>query len=802
MPRRIEGALLVGLMLAATPAVAAERQSVSVPAGRLGDAVIALGRQTGTSIGMSDQALANLPVRGVSGRMTAAQALDRLLSDTAAKATRIEDGVWRIVSVRRSPRHDVETDRDPPAVSEPSEDIASEIVVTASKRRIPLSQFAGPVEIVDAGSMRDDEAASGTAALIGHVASLSSTYVGEGRNKLFIRGIADSAFAGPTQATTGQYLGDMRLNYAAPDPDLRLYDIAAVEVLEGPQGTLYGAGSLGGIVRLVPNPPNLIGFGGRISAGASATEHGAPGGDSSATLNLPIVPGQLGLRVVGYAGTEGGYIDDTLRNRDDINRTHVAGGRAALRYAPADGWTIDLNGLYQHIQGDDAQYASRSAGKLAQQSPVRQNYATDYWLTSARIERQWNDMTFTSTAGIVHQALSERYDATQEGETPSVYHQRSRTEMVTTETRLARDLHDGLGWLVGFSYLDNRASIRRTLGPINTELPSTGVRNHVSEWTGFAEASVQPIDAIIVTAGGRVTSSKLTGAAIDAEEAMVYQPALTSLPLVDIARAEAQADRRETVFLPSIALSSDAIPGVVMYLRYQQGFRPGGLAIDDYRVHRFRNDRIGTVEAGFRKGVPGFDTVALSASIAYTDWRDIQADLTDRRGMPTTTNIGDGRIYTLEGRIVVTPVPGLVLDASAIWNDSRLDQPAAFYYTLSYEGRSLNLPNVASLGGRLAADYRLFLGNGDNLQFSASARYVGKSRLGIGPIFGQEQGNYVDTALSGSWSHRRLRFTVGLTNLFDATGNRFSLGTPFDLTADDYTPMRPRTVRAGVDLTF
>jgi outer membrane receptor protein involved in Fe transport len=72
---------------------------------------------------------------------------------------------------------------------------------------------------------------------------LFSTQLGPGRNKLFIRGVADSSFTGPTQATVGQYLGDVRLNYNAPDPDLNLYDIARVEVVEGPQGTLYGAGS-------------------------------------------------------------------------------------------------------------------------------------------------------------------------------------------------------------------------------------------------------------------------------------------------------------------------------------------------------------------------------------------------------------------------------------------------------------------------------------------------------------------------------------------------------------------------------
>lgn len=107
--------------------------------------------------------------------------------------------------------------------------------------------------------------------------AVASTYLGAGRNKLFIRGIADSSFTGPTCATVGQYFGDLRLSYNAPDPDLRLADLAAVEVLEGPQGTLYGAGSLGGLIRLVPNAPDPTRFSGSAMLGGSATTHGAPG---------------------------------------------------------------------------------------------------------------------------------------------------------------------------------------------------------------------------------------------------------------------------------------------------------------------------------------------------------------------------------------------------------------------------------------------------------------------------------------------------------------------------------------------
>lgn len=88
------------------------------------------------------------------------------------------------------------------------------------------------------------------------------------------------------------------------------------------------------------------------------------------------------------------------------------------------------------------------------------------------------------------------------------------------------------------------------------------------------------------------------------------------------------------------------------------------------------------------------------------------------------------------------------------------------------------------------------------LQLSGSARYVGKSRLGVGPILGREQGDYVDTALSAALTHGTVQWSLSLTNLLDSSGNRFSLGTPFDLSGDYVTPLRPRTVRLGLDFAF
>ncbi|SCW91249.1 Outer membrane receptor proteins, mostly Fe transport [Sphingobium faniae] len=811
MVRKADVLFVTALAIAAAmPARAADRQAIDLAPGRLGEAAIALGRQTGASIGMSDQSLAGIATPAVRGRMSAEAALKRLLKGSGASIRRIDGRTFRIVRSPPPPR----SMPKPPAAAPGAFATApppAEIVVTASKRDVPLPRYAGMVNMVNGDLFGSGEAAGGSAALLSRVASLSSTHAGSGRNKLFIRAMADSGVAGPTQATTGQYLGDMRLNYAAPDPDLRLYDMRGVEVLEGPQGTLYGAGSLGGIVRMIPNPPNLGEAGGQVSAGVSATQHGDPGGDLSAVVNLPIVPEKMALRVVGYGVQEGGTIDDRRRGLDDVNRTRIYGTRAALRFAPDDGWTIDLSGLYQRINGRDAQYAARDAGRLTRESSVAQPYHSDYLLLNARVERQWDDMRFVSSTGYVRNILAESYDATQPGGPPALFRQRNKVEIFSTENRLVRDLDNGLGWILGASWLESTSDIHRSLTSygmaafqpqiipgvpmLGRGMPATatGVRNRIREATIFAEASFEPVKGLIATLGGRLTNSRLSGEANDP---------ISLLAAADIAYAEAQADRSETIFLPSASLLSDALPGVTLYLKFQRGFRPGGLAMDDQRIQRFRNDRVSTLEAGFRKGVPGRDPVAISANVAWTDWRDIQADVTDRIGLPSTANIGDGRIYTVEGRIVLRPMAKLTIDGSLIYNDSRLDQPAQFLRTLSYDGRKLSLPNVADISGRLAVDYRAPVSDLLSLHLSASARYVGKSRLGVGPILGREQGDYVDTALSASLTRGPFQWSLSLTNLLDSNGNRFSLGTPFDLRTDYVTPLRPRTIRLGLDFAF
>lgn len=803
-------AAIAGLCVIATPA-AARDQMIDIPAGTLGQAIATLGAQARVSIVVSvaDPTLMRRPVPAVRGKMGAGEALNRLLRGTGARAVAAALGVWRIVAAppKALPQKAVARPKPPQAPPRPEEP-GPDIVITASKQDTRLDTFPGSVTVIGGADLaRDGD--NGTDAVVARMSTLSSTYLGAGRNKLFIRGIADSSFTGPTQATVGQYVGDVRLTYNAPDPDLRLYDVDSVEILEGPQGTLYGAGSLGGIIRVKRNAPDLMTVGGALSGGVSDTWHGKPGGDLGVVLNLPLVSDTVGVRIVGYGITEGGYIDNPLRGEKDINRSNIFGGRATLR-ARLGGWTIDLGGTFQSTDNLDSQYADRNAAPLTRNSRLRQGSDARYGLGELVVSRRFDGLLFVTSIGLARQRLTERYDASLTNGPERLFRQRNRTDLFSAESRLSRPMDNGFGWVAGVSVVRNTTELTRSLGDPDMPLPSTGVVNRITEATGYGEVSIELRPRLTVTAGGRYSHVWLTGEGADVS--------------FQIARANAAitAGRSESAFLPSFALTAQPIDRVTIYARYQESFRPGGLAIEGDFVRRFLNDRARTFEFGVRSGRPGRDPIDLSFSVSRTLWHNIQADFIDGRGFPSTANIGDGRIWTISGSASFRPIKGLTLETGIALNDSKVVNPSPFFLSFVVPGPNPQagsavivnpvattvvgygrVPNIANIVARGSVKYEFDLSDKAQFSLSGSARYTGKSRLGVGPILGAEQGDYLDTRVSARLSLPRFAITLGVTNLTDEVGNRFALGTPFAVLGDrQITPLRPRTVRLGFDTSF
>lgn len=785
--------------------------TVHAPAGRAGSVAVVIARQTGSSIIVADPAIARRRVRAIRGEMSELAAVQLLARYVGAQAIRVGANGWRLVAApRRSPLRPRAAPRPSTPLSQlpASEGTPIEILVIGSKRGTSLSEFAGQVEMI-AGEDLTFGGVGGTEKIIQRLPTVASTYLGSGRNKLFIRGIADSSFTGPTQSTVGQYLGDLRLTYNAPDPDLRLSDLQRVEVLEGPQGTLYGAGSLGGIVRLVPNDPELGRSFVSAMAGGTATQHGEPGADASVTANLPLLGEGSALRFTLNAERQGGYIDKPLLGEADVNRTQIYSGRAAARFEVGNDWTIDLLGVGQQTEGRDSQYADRDGPPLSRQAMVTEGFDADFAQAQVIVTGRIGDVRIKSSTGVTGQRVEERYDATLEGGAPRLFVQRNDTEMIANETRLWQPLDDRFGWLVGGALTDNRTRLRHTLGAPDSQGAITGVTNEITEVTAYGEASLRLTDGLVANAGARYTHSRLGGQGEDVS------------PTIALARAAVTASRTEQAFLPSASVVGSVAPATTLFLRYQEGFRPGGLAIAGDFVSRFDGDRIATFEIGGRHGRPGAGPFDLAASVAFSRWQNIQADFIARAGLPSTANIGNGRIWAATVTAGLAVTPELRLDAGFTYNDGRIDEPSALLLARvapalgipNFSGRIEDLPvkpleqiteipNVARFSGRIGFDYDKPLRGGLSLTAQGWATYVGRSRLGVGPELGKLQGDYLDTGITVRIGRQNFGATVGLTNLTDEVGNRFALGTPFAVGRDQITPLRPRSIRIGLDASF
>lgn len=788
---RLAVSLLVAPLSAfspSAPAQAAERHVVRIAPMPLDRAIMILAQQTGVDIGSAEQGLGRIATRGVQGRMTAAAALDRLLAGTSFAARPLGPDGFRIV--RRAtvapppppPRH------RPPAAPIAEPPATADVVVTASKRDTTRLRFPGALTILHSGSNLafGDAGESGLDKAIAATPILQGTALGSGRNKLFVRGVADSSFTGPTQSTATVYLGEVPIAYNGPDPGLNLYDMDRIEVLEGPQGTLYGAGAIGGIVRLVPHAVDLAHEAANVSGGVSTTRSGAAGGDLAGMVNVPIVRDMLGVRAVGYRVREGGYIDDVRRGLRDINDVTTTGGRLDVRVAPGGGWTIDAGIVAQSVSAPDLQYAERGTGPLSRASLLAQPFEQDYLLGRVVIDKTWDDgVHLVSATGVMRRDAEGRFDATRNARPnqPIVYDTDERSRLFSHETRVSRSAADGAGWLVGVAFISARDAYQRMYGPPNRLRDIIGVSNRTLDAALFGEASVAVLPALTLTAGGRVTHQRTDGE-----------------PIASLRASNFIRGRSATRVDPTIGLSWLMAPGIAAYARYQSGFRTGGITVASGigRVADLRPDTIHVAELGIRKDRRGPIGIAGSAGLSLSGWRHIQADLVDRAGFPFSANIGNSLIRGAEADLNWVPLIGLQIDAAMFLNDTRITDPDP---TVRIAGA--RLPNTPPFALSASVRYDWSLGQGRSAGIDGGWRYVGRSEIGTQAPLDISQGDYASAHLGGTWTAGRIHLTATIENLFDVKGDRFAGGNPFALAMrNEYTPLQPRTIRIGGSVSW
>ena len=264
-----------------------------------------------------------------------------------------------------------------------SADAVQEVIVTANRSGAEsLQNIATAISAVNVAQV--DRAGLGNLDdLAKFTPSLSITQSAPGYNKFDMRGLSTGGYAESDtsdRSLVAVYLDDTPISVQGQTPDLRVYDLERVEILRGPQGTLYGASSMAGTIRFVTAKPSLNSTFGTLEATGAETEHGSDSYSLRGMFNTPLIDDKLAVRVNFYEGDDGGYIDNIgLRDKKDANMNRSTQARIAVRWRPVEKLTVDLSATYEnsHASGLNTVKSGLPAYTTSTNSPegTRDNFS-------------------------------------------------------------------------------------------------------------------------------------------------------------------------------------------------------------------------------------------------------------------------------------------------------------------------------------------------------------------------------------------------------------------------------------------
>ncbi|MCJ2178285.1 TonB-dependent receptor [Novosphingobium sp. 2580] len=766
-------AVVLGLGVWSSPpaeARASRRQHIDVSAGSLTDAIAELAREAQVSIG-TEGGLPQVHTSRVHGAMTIGEALRRLLAGTGYIARQVGETAWRIerVPVTVAP---------PVANLPPPEATPVPILVTATKQPLDLLSLPAAVSVAQLTDSQKHDPGSASATISSQLEGLALTSLGAGRNRMFLRGIADSAFSGESQSTVAVVLDESRLTYSAPDPDIRLVDIERVEVLKGPQGSLYGTGALGGIYRLVAHQVDLNDASLTLSGGGSAVMHGDVGYEGAAVANLPLIRGTAGLRVVGYQSKEPGWIDTGARK--DSNSTHVSGLRVMASLVPASGWRLDLTGFGQWLGAKDSGYVY-TAGSYSRPDQIAEPHDNDLRHLAGRLSGGFGNIDAMLAVAMTWHDVNDLLDATIGAESLGLSGPQTllneRTFRVWDNDLRLRGRLGSLNWLAGLSHLEARQELVATLEGASDQLIADDDQRLSHDTAAYFNLTLPVTSTLSLDGGARLFASSVRETRLVASERVTR-------------------GQHKTGMTPSLAVAWQPNASRLIYLRYGSAFRQGGSDItDNGTIETLKGDELASIEAGWRERLPGGGHLELSAW--YTRWEDVQSDVLDASGLIETTNAGVARIIGVEGSAGIVLAPGWRIDAGANYTSALLTRSA-----LGYEVHDRHLPVVPEYTVRGAVRHDFAIGTAD-AWVRASLRYIGPSRMSFDTELDRQMGKLLESTLEvhaalGPWD-------LGLQaqNLFADKNNTFAFGNPFRYrTMPQYTPQRPLTVSLMMSRSF
>jgi iron complex outermembrane recepter protein len=685
-----------------------------------------------------------------------------------------------------------------------------EVIVTAQKRAERLQDVPVPVTAISADALAN----TNQVRILDYYTSVPglSLTAGDshGSAQLVIRGLTTGGQINPTVGIvvddvpygSSQYAG-----YVAPDIDPS--DLARVEVLRGPQGTLYGASSIGGLLKFVTIEPSIDRVEGRVQVGTSSVANGDGLGYSfRGSVNVPLGE-TFALRASGLVRQDPGYIDDPSLGIDGVNSTDVEGGRLAALWRPSDSLSLKLSALIQHSQAHGSPLVDRQPdlGDLQHRMARGTGAATtDTQVFSANLTARLGSVDLTSVTGYSINELSDRRDLQgfaplsemQFGVSGTVNPNDFKTEKLTQEVRLSAPLGENIDWLFGGFYAHEDTSQDQKIFAVDSAtgavvgswLDSTAPLTYV-EYAAFADITFHLTDRFDIQVGGRESQNRQT---YSLSYAGPFAPVLLGAPSPVVTP---EASSKENSFTYLVTPQFKVSPNLMLYSRLASGYRPGGPnavplagALPHYRPDTTQNYELGI------KGDVLDHVLSFDASLYYIDWKDIQLLIVTPSGVGYTANGSRAKSQGVELSLDLRPLDGLKVSAWGVWSDAVLTDPfppLSAAYGLSGD----RLPYSSRVSGNLSVDQEFTLTGSVSGFVGGSVSYVG-SRVGgfasvnSGSPARQDLPAYTKIDLRAGMTYDAWTVNVFVNNVADKRGiieGGIGTGLPFS-----FFYIQPRTI--------
>lgn len=733
----------------------------------------------------------------------------------------------------------------PAAIATP-EETTGDIVVTASKRGNETVQTT-PIAIQAlSGASLVARGATSFVDFAGTISGLQFNDLGPGDKKYIIRGVTSTG-----AATVGVYYDEAVITAAnandggGRNADIRLFDLERIEVLKGPQGTLYGASSMSGTIRYITAKPDLKRVGGNAAAELSGTENGGFNYVVNGTANVPIVGDRLGVRVTGWADDKSGFVDQPriqtggLRN---VNNDSTFGGRAIVRAVPFDDLVLTASATIQSTSSDgSSRYTppgSLSFGNAGAGFPavrggdlVNTDLTRSPWdelLHVYGLTAEWKTRIglFTATTNYFDRRIDFSYDSSPilfffGVPIPAVTLQPQDRSIWSNEIRYASAFSGPVNFVVGgfvqrertdfevqvirsdpagrpigvFSRLNADDALQNPNG--NTFFGRTD-KQKIDQEAAFGEITVKASDRLSGTFGVRYFHSTQSAA----QETTHPFGGFSGSPEGVLTN---RSDDSKTTFKFNVAYTPKR--DLLFFFTAAQGFRVGGVNAANLPFTSdippgYRPDSLWNYELGVKSTIAR--NLRANLTVYNIDWSDTQVRSVDRTGaFPFTTNAGSVNIRGVEAEIEGRIARGLDVGLAASYQDARLQEdqpPIPGNQNLGFKGD--RLPNVPEFQGSGSLSYTTPVNATTNGVLRADVTYRGatQTQFSTRSPFNVRLDDYANVNLRASLVGERWTAALFVRNLTDVRAQ-------IDAIASDQDPLaritiRPRTWGAYVSRNF